>query len=156
MDNISNRFIIIIQTIQNFVYKVLMVERLTKSSKLIGTTIDKLHIFGDCLRTFDGVLKLILNLLNMLTRLTSICVLKCEPRITRGGGLLNQENQRSRNRTNKSTKKKFVLSNVREKIRICSVLVNGASRGQWTRVRAIDKFVEVVVNEDSFNLKLPG
>ena len=30
------------------------------------------------------------------------------------------------------------------------------SHGRWTRVRAIDKFVEVVANEDSFNLKLLG
>ena len=81
-------------------------------------TLDKMHVFGDCLRTLDGVLKLILNFLNMPTRWTSIYVHKCESRVTRGGGLLNMRNQRSRNRTNKSTKKKFLLSNTREKIRI--------------------------------------
>ena len=132
-----------------------MVERFPKSSKLIGTKINKVHVFGDCLRTLDGILKLILNLLNMPTRWKIICVRKCEPRLTRGVGLLKKRNQRSRNRSNKRTKKQFVLSNPREKIRIWSVLVGRASRGWWTRVRAIDKFVEVIVNEDSFNLKLP-
>ena len=82
MDNISN-------AIQNFVYKVLMIEGFTKSNKLIGTTLDKLHVFCDCLRTLDGVLKLILDLLNMPTRWMSICVRKGEPGITGGGGLLN-------------------------------------------------------------------
>ena len=131
-----------------------MVERFTKSNKLISTTLDKLHVFGDYLRTLDGVLKLILNFLNMLTRWTIICVRKCEPRLTRGVGLLKKRNQRSRNRSNKRTKKQFILSNPREKIRIWSVLVGRASRGRWTRVRAIDKFVEVIANEDTFNLKL--
>ena len=132
-----------------------MVERFTKSSKLISTTLDKLHVFGDCLQTLDGVLKLILNLLNMPTRWTIICVRKCEPCLTRGVGLLKKRNQRSRNRTNKRTKKQFILANPREKILIWSVLVGRASRGRWTRVSAIDKFVEVIANEDSFNLKLP-
>ena len=66
-----------------------MVEGFTKSSKLIGTTLDKLHVFGDCLRTLDGVLKLILNLLNMPMRWTRICVCKGEPSVRGGGGLLN-------------------------------------------------------------------
>ena len=153
LDNISSRFIIIIQ---NFIDKVLMVKRFTKSSKLIDMTLDKLHVFGDCLTTLDDVLKLILNFLNMPTRWTSICVCKCEPRVTRGGGLLNKGNQRSGNRTNKSTKKKFVMLNPREKFRIWSFLVSEASCGRWTRVRAINKFVKVKANEDSFNLKLSG
>ena len=74
----------------------------------------------------------------------------------RGGGLVNQGNQRSKNRTNKSTKKQFVLSKPREKIWIRSFLVDESSRGWWTRVRAINKFVEVLANEDNFNLKLLG
>ena len=66
-----------------------MVEGFTKSNKLIGMTLDKLHVFGDCLRTLDGLLKLILNLLNMPTRWTSICVRKGKPSVTRGGGFFN-------------------------------------------------------------------
>ena len=73
---------------------VLMIEGFTKSNKLISTTLDKLHVFGDCLRTLDGVLKLIHDLLNMPTRWTSICVRKGELDVTGGGGLLNQGNQR--------------------------------------------------------------
>ena len=132
-----------------------MIKGFTKSIKLIDTTLDKLHVFGDCLRTLDGVLKLILDLLNMPMRWMNICVRKGEPGIMGGGGLLNQGNQRSKDRADKSTKEQFVLSNSREKVWIWRVLVNGASRDQWTRVRAIDKFMEVKVNEDSFNLKLP-
>ena len=84
-----------------------MLEGFTKSNELIGTTLDKLHVFGDCLRTLDGVLKLILDLLNMHTRWTSICVRKGETSITGGGGLLNKGNQRSRNRDEKAMKSNF-------------------------------------------------
>ena len=108
---------------------------------MIGTTLDKLHIFGDCLTTLDGVLKLILDLLHMPMRWKSICVRKGEPGVTGGGGLLNQGNQRSRDGADKSTKERFVLSNPREKVWIWHVLVDGASRGWWTRVRAIAKFM---------------
>ena len=73
-----------------------------------------------------------------------------------GRGLLYQGNQRSRDRADKSTKEQFVLSNPREKVWIWSVVVGKASRGRWTRVRAIDKFMEVIAYEDSFNLKLLG
>ena len=66
-----------------------MIERFTKSSKLIGTTLNKMHVFGDYLRTLDGVLKLILDFLNMPTRWTSICVLKGEPNVMGCEGLLN-------------------------------------------------------------------
>ena len=131
-----------------------MIEGFTKSSKLIGKTLDKLHVFSDCLRTLYGVLKLILDFFNMPTRWTSICVRKGEPGVMGGGGLSNQGNQRSRDRADKSSKKQFVLSNPREKVWIWRLLVGGASRGRWTRVRAIDKSMEVVANKDSFNLKL--
>ena len=93
-----------------------MIEGFTKSSKLIGMTLDKLHVFGDYLRTLDGLLKLILDLLNMPMRWTSICVHKGEPGVKGGGGLLNQENQHSKDRANKSTKEQFVLLNPREKV----------------------------------------
>ena len=81
-----------------------MIKGFTKSSKLIGTTLDKLHVFGDFLRTLDGVLKLILDFLNMPTRWMSICVRKGESGVTGGGGLLNQGNQLSRDRADKSTR----------------------------------------------------
>ena len=35
-------------------------------------------------------------------------------------------------------------------------LVGGANHGWWTKVRAIDKFMDVVADEDSFNMKLLG
>ena len=85
-----------------------MIEGFTKSSKLIDTTLDKLHVFGDCLRTLYGVLKLILYLLNMPMRWMGICVLKGELSITGGGGLLNQGNQRSKDKVDKSAKEQFV------------------------------------------------
>ena len=106
-----------------------MVEGFTKSSKLIGTTLDKLYVFGDCLRTLDGLLKLILDFLNMPMRWTSICLRKGEPSVMGGGGFFNHGNQRSRDRADKSTKEKFALSNPREKVWIWCVLVNRASRG---------------------------
>ena len=56
-----------------------MIEGFTKSIKLIGTTLEKLHVLGDCLRTLDGVLKLIIDLLNMPMRWMRICVRKGEP-----------------------------------------------------------------------------
>ena len=93
-----------------------MIEGLTKSSKLIDSTLDKLHVFGDCLRTLNGVIKLILDLLNMPMRWTSICVRKGEPIVIGGGGLLNKGNQRSRDKANKSTKEQFVLLNPRERV----------------------------------------
>ena len=34
-------------------------------------------------------------------------------------------------------------------------LVGGASRGWGVRMRAMDMFIEVIANEDSFNMKLP-
>ena len=43
-----------------------------------------------------------------------------------------------------------------EKVRIWGFLVDEASRGWGTRMRAIDIFVDVVANEDSFNMKLLG
>ena len=107
-----------------------MIEGFTKSSKLIDTTLDKLHVFGDSLGTLDGVLKLILNLLNMPMRLTSISVRKGEPYAIEGGGLLNRGNQWSRDRADKSTKEQFVLSNPREKVWIWCVLVSGESHGR--------------------------
>ena len=97
-----------------------MIEGFTKSRKLIDTTfIDKLHVLSDCLGTLDGVCKLILDFLNMPTRWTSICVRKGEPGVTGGGGLLNQGNQRSRDRADKSIEDQFVLSNPREKVGFC-------------------------------------
>ena len=93
-----------------------MIEGFTKSSKFISMTLDKLHVFSDCLRTLDGMLKLILDLLNMPTRWTSISVRKDVLGIMGGGGLLNQGNQRSRDRADKSTKEQFVLSNPKEKV----------------------------------------
>ena len=107
-----------------------MIEGFTKSSKLIDTTLDKLHVLGDCLRTLDGVLKLILDFLNMPTRWTSIYVHKGEPGVTGGGGLLNQGNQRSRDRADKSSEDQFVLSNPREKVWIWRVLVDRVNRGR--------------------------
>ena len=86
----------------------------------------------------------------------SICVHKDEPSFRGGRGLLNQGNQRNKDRAYKSTKEQLDLSNPREKVWIWRVLVDGASRGWWTRVRAIDKFMEVLADEDSFNLKLSG
>ena len=81
-----------------------MVERFTKRNKLISATLDKQHVFDDCLGSLSGVLKLIFNLLDIPTRWTSICVRKCEPCVTRGGGLLNKGNQGGINGSNKSTK----------------------------------------------------
>ena len=66
-----------------------MIEGFTKSSKFISMTLDKLHVFSDCLRTLDDMLKLILDLLNMPTRWTSISVRKDVLGIMGGGGLLN-------------------------------------------------------------------
>ena len=43
-----------------------------------------------------------------------------------------------------------------EKVRILGFFVGQASRGWGTRIRAINIFVEVLANEDSFNLKLLG
>ena len=93
-----------------------MIEGFTKRIKLIGTTLDKLHVLGYCLRTLDGVLKLILDLLNMPMRWMSICVHKSEPGVKGGEGLLNKGNQRSRDRADKSTEAQFVLSNLGEKV----------------------------------------
>ena len=93
-----------------------MIEGFTKSNRLISKTLDKLHVFDDFLKTRDGVLKLILDLLNIPTRWTSICASKGESGVTRGGGLLNQWNQLSKDRADKSTKNQFVLSNPREKV----------------------------------------
>ena len=115
-----------------------MIEGFTKSIKFIGTTLDKLHAFGDCMKILDGVLKLILDLLIMPTRWMSICVHKGELDVTGGEGLLNKGNRWSRDGVDKSTKKKFVLLNSREKIWIWCVLDDRASRGRWTRVRVID------------------
>ena len=70
----------------------------------IGTTLNKLNVFGDCLRTLDGVLKLILDFLNMPTRWMSICVRKGEPGIKGGGGLLNKGNQWSRDGATRAPK----------------------------------------------------
>ena len=133
-----------------------MIVGFTKSSKLIDTTLDKQHVLSDYLGTLGGLLKLILDLLNMPMRWTSICVHNGKPGVTGGGGLLNQGNQRSRDRAHKSTKEQFVLLNPREKVWILCVLVGVVGRGRWARVRAIDKFMEIVTNEDSFNLKLLG
>ena len=106
---------------------------------MIGTTLDKLHVFSDCLRTLDGVLKLILYLLNMPTRWTSICVRKGEPGVTGGGGLLNQGNQWSRDRADKSTKEQFVLSNPREKVWIWHVMVGATRHGRRSESWPVDK-----------------
>ena len=75
------------------------------------------------------MLKFILDLLNMPTIWTSICVCKGEPSVIGGGGLLNQGTQRSGDRADKSIKEQFVLSNPREKVWIWCFLVGGASRG---------------------------
>ena len=96
-----------------------MIEGFTKSSKLIGTTLDKLHVFDDFLGTLDGMLKLILDLLNMPTKWTGIRVRKGKLGVMRGGGLSNQGNQRSRDGVDKSTKEQFFLSNPRRKSGFC-------------------------------------
>ena len=70
--------------------------------------------------------------------------------------MLNKGNQRSKDKADKSIEEQFVLSNPREKVWIWHVLVGEASQGWWTRVRAIDKFMEIVADKDSFDLKLTG
>ena len=67
-----------------------MVKRFPKSHKLIDSALDEVHVFGDGLGTLDGSLELVLDLFDMPTRWTSICVAKGEPYVTGGGGLLNQ------------------------------------------------------------------
>ena len=109
MDNISKGFVIIIQVVQDFVNKILMIKRFPKSNKLIGSTLDKLHVFSDCLGTLDRGLELVLDLLNMPMRSTNICVGQGEPGVTRGGGLLNWRDQGSRDKSNNSTKKAVCL-----------------------------------------------
>ena len=47
-------------------------------------------MWDDGLGTLDGSFELVLNLFDMPTRWTSICVGKGELCITRGGGLLNK------------------------------------------------------------------
>ena len=59
------------------------------SRKLIGSTLNEVHVFSDGLGTLDGNLELVLDLFDMPTRWTSICVGKGEPCVTGGGGLLN-------------------------------------------------------------------
>ena len=86
----GNGFVIIIQPIQDFFNKILMIKRFPKSNKLIDSTLYKLHVFSDCLGTLDSSLELVLKLLSMPRRWIGICVGKGEPSIMRGGGLLNQ------------------------------------------------------------------
>ena len=90
MDNIGNGFVVFIQAIQDSINKILMVKPFPKSRKLIGSTLDEVHVFDDGLGTFDGSLELVLDLFDMPSRWMSICVGKGEPCITGGGGLLNQ------------------------------------------------------------------
>ena len=90
MDNINNGFLVFIQAIQDFVNKILMVKRFPKSHKLIGSTLYEVHVFIDDLGTLDGSLELVLDLFDMPTRWTSICVGKGEPSVTGGGGFFNQ------------------------------------------------------------------
>ena len=103
MGNIDNVFVIIIQDIQDFVNKNLMIKRFPKSNKLIGSTLYELHVFSDCLGTLNNSLELVLKFFSMPKRWIGICVGKGEPSITRGGGLLNQRDQGSKDRSNKST-----------------------------------------------------
>ena len=57
---------------------------------MICSELDEVHVFGDGLGTLDDSLKLVLDLFDMPTRWTSICVGKGEPCVTKGGGLLNK------------------------------------------------------------------
>ena len=66
-------------TIQDYANKILMVKRFPKSCKLIGSTLDEVHVFGDGLGTLDSCLELVLDLFDMPTRWMSICVGKGEP-----------------------------------------------------------------------------
>ena len=88
MDNINNGLVVFIQAIQDSINKILMVKRFPKSRKLICSALDEVHVFGDDLGTLDYSLELVLNLFDMPTTWTSICVGKGEPCITGGGGLL--------------------------------------------------------------------
>ena len=101
MDNIDNGFVVFIQAIQDSINKILMVKRFPKSCKLIGSTLDEVHVFGDGLGTLDDSLELVLDLFDMPMRWTSICVgmpirwtsicvSKGEPCVIRGCGLLNK------------------------------------------------------------------
>ena len=46
---------------------------------MICSELDEVHVFGDGLGTLDDSLKLVLDLFDMPTRWTSICVGKGEP-----------------------------------------------------------------------------
>ena len=89
LDSINNGFVVIIQAFQDSVNKILMVKRFPKSRKLISSTHDEVHVFGDGLGTLDDSLELVLDLFDMPTRWMSICVGKGKPCII-GGGLLNK------------------------------------------------------------------
>ena len=59
-----------------------MIKWYPKSHKLIGSTLDEVHVFGEGLGTLDDNLELVLDLFDMPTRWTSICDGKGESCIT--------------------------------------------------------------------------
>ena len=59
-----------------------MVKRFPKNCKLIGLALNEVHVFGDGLGTLDENLELVLDLFDMPTRWTSICVGKGEQCVT--------------------------------------------------------------------------
>ena len=67
-----------------------MVKRFPKSHKLIDSALDEVHAFSDGLGTLENSLELVLYLVDMPTRWTSICVRKGEPCFSGCGGLLNR------------------------------------------------------------------
>ena len=61
LDNMYNGFVVFMQAIQDFVNKILMVNRFPKSRNFISSTLDEVHVFNDGLRTLDGNIELVLD-----------------------------------------------------------------------------------------------
>ena len=67
IDSINDGLIIFIKAFKYFFNQILLVKRLTKSSKFIGPSFNRLRTFGD-------VFKMVFELLDMATRWVSIGV----------------------------------------------------------------------------------
>lgn len=103
-NNIHNMAIIIIEALQDKFKKIHMIEWFAETGEFIGATFDKLHELWDRTRALWGTFQLILNLFDVSTSGTSICVGKNKPSFMRGGGSLNQRNERGCNGAYKSAK----------------------------------------------------
>ena len=86
MDCFNDSFVLISESIKNYIGEILCVKRISKESKSISFHFDLLHILVDGVGAFDAVFELVSELFDVPPSRICVCRSKQVPSLESGGG----------------------------------------------------------------------